>query len=392
MAAAKQSTPKTIEEILAGAKGSDLRLGTLAEFMASSQCDAVSTGNMAIDYLTGVGGLPLGRIVELYGPPSCGKTTTALQTAAEWQQSVIAEGRDEYLAYFDYEHALDFEYCAALGLDLDHKSFIIAQPDSLEQGAEKMRELVNTGKLRMMIVDSVAAMVPTALFEGSITDERPGLQAKMIGRLLKPLNSELHANNCLAIFLNHELEAIDIGVFNPTGKKRTYTPGGKALKYFASVRISYNQIGSERSTERDALTQEQSGMVSATKVKVKITKNKVGPPFREATVRVRFGKGFDNFWTALEVLKGHKLIVLTTGGMHNFEKLPALVTEDMGTSPTGRRFLRGANAVLEYADENQQWRELVIDAAIQAVEDGLGGDVETPQDLTDGSDFSTMLE
>lgn len=365
----KQDSPDhlTVAQAVDKIKADGLRIGTLADF-GSIKCDFLTTGNMAIDYLTGVDGLPIGRIIELYGPPSCGKTTTALQAAANLQQRIIAEGSDEYLAYFDFEHALDVDYCRALGLEPEHSSFILSQPDSLEQGGQAMRLLVLTGKVRLLIVDSVAAMTPQAMFAPEGT-EQPGLQAKQLGKLLSPLNSELHDNNCCAVFLNHEKEVIDIGGYGPK-LKRTYTPGGRALKYYASVRMAYQQLGSQRSAAIDPLTQQEVTRTTSTDVRVRIMKNKVGPPFREAVVRVRYGKGFDDAWTALEVLKGHKMVVVS-GAYHYFEKLPELVDESMGTTPTGRRYFQGAQNVLEFADTSPVWREALIKAARRMIEAGV---------------------
>lgn len=366
--AAKKDAPAslTFDQAVSKIKSDGLRIGTLAEF-GRVECESLSTGNMAIDYVTGVDGLPLGRIVELYGPPSCGKTTTALQAAARLQQRIIAEGSDEHLAYFDFEHALDAEYCRALGLNPDHPSFILSQPDSLEQGGQAMRLLVQTGSVRLLVTDSVAAMTPQAMFapEGS---EQPGLQAKQLGKLLSPLNSELHTYNCCAVFLNHEKEVIEMGGFGPKFK-RTYTPGGKAMKYYASLRLQYQQLGSQRSAETDPLTRQEVTRVTSTEVRVRVSKNKVGPPFRETVVRVRFGKGFDDAWTALEVLKGHKRVVVS-GAYHYFEKVPELVDDSMGTTPTGRRYIQGAQGVLEFADGNPAWREALVKAAKQTVDSG----------------------
>ncbi len=370
--AAKKEAPAslTLEQALAKIKADGLRIGTLADFNLV-ECESLSTGNMAIDYVTGVDGLPLGRIVELYGPPSCGKTTTALQAAARLQQRIIAEGTDECLGYFDFEHALDVDYCRALGLDPSHPSFILSQPDSLEQGGQAMRLLVLTGKMRLLVTDSVAAMTPQAMFAQDGSDV-PGLQAKQLGKLLSPLNSELHAHNCCAVFLNHEKEVIDIGGWGPK-VKRTYTPGGKALKYYASLRLAYQQLASQRSAETDPLTQQEVSRVTSTEVRVRVTKNKVGPPFRETVVRVRFGRGFDDAWTALEVLKGHRLVV-ASGAYHYFEKVPELLHDSMGTTPTGRRSIQGAQNVLELADRDPAWRETLLKVAREVVSGTIQGE------------------
>lgn len=369
MAEAKKVQP-TVDQVLATAvKKYGLRLGPLAT-RTQLVVPVVSTGNFAIDHILGVGGLPIGRSIELYGPPGSGKTTLAVQAAASLQHRIIAEDTDEKIVYLDYEHALDHKYAKALGLDVDHSSFLFGQPDNFEQGGEVLRMLVQTGKVRMSIVDSVAAMTPADYF----TLDRGGglaLHARLMGELMKPLNSELHQFNTCAVWLNHLTEQMVMG--GRPGAKKTSTTGGRALKFFASVRIEMMGIANVKGKVYDDLTNAEVEVAEATQVRVRIPKNKLAPPFRETEVRVRYGRGFDEFWSALQVLAARKLIVAGGQGYYYFEKSPELVHEDMARQSTGnkRPYIQGERLVLDFADERPVWRSKVIAAAKSAIAGGV---------------------
>lgn len=366
------ATKGSVEAILASAqKKYNLRVGSLSAI--AEDVLAISTGNLAIDNIIGVGGVPIGRLIELYGPQSSGKTTTALQAAAELQRIIIAGGdssrgisASDRIIYLDYEHAMDPEYCKKLGLNTDHESFLFTQPDSLEDGANFVREIVPTGAVRLIIFDSVAAMVPSAKSEAEVGKSLPAVQAKLMSDFLAPLVSMLHTNNCTAIFLNHIFEVMEMR--RPGMAPRTSTPGGRALKFYASVRIEYKQIGNIKTSVVDAITQETIEQISATNVRVKVVKNKVAAPFREAVVRVRFGKGFDNFWTALQILVAHKSVMYSTG-MFYFHKVPELAPEWMPRASTGtqRPYLKGEKALFGSADKYPEWRDAVIAKAYEVV-------------------------
>ncbi len=357
-------------------KKHDLRIGPLS--FVSDEVAALTTGNLSIDYSIGVGGLPLGRSVELFGPPGCGKTTTGLQTAAELQRRIIEQNLDEYILYSDYEHALDKKYAAALGLDVDHKSFLFTQPDTFEQGANAARELIETGQIRLAIWDSVASMTPASMAEAEVGKSLPAIQARLMADFLRKLNPLLHAKNCCAVFLNHEMEVMSMG---RPGPPRTSTPGGKALKYYASLRLQYQQIGNIKGSSIDILSGEKVQRTEAVTVRVRVVKNKVAPPFRECQVRVRFGKGFDNFWSALQVLIGNKKIKLSAG-YYYFNESPELVIDDMLRTPTDRPYVRGEEAILKFADQRPEWRASVIKSAYDLVENG----VETVLESDDSDD------
>lgn len=349
-------------------KKTDLRFGVIEE------TQWISTGNLGINYVAG-NGLPLGRSVELYGPPSSGKTTTGLQAAAVLQQQIIAEKRDEYILYLDYEHALDTDYCAALGLDIEHDSFLLAQPHSMEQGAEAALRLIGTGKVRLSIWDSVAAMAPIARLEGEFDQRTAAMnKARLMSGLMLQLTPLLHKNNSCAVFINHLMESVEMGG-RPGMPPKVTTPGGKALKFYASVRLEYRQIGNAKGKATDPLTQEVTNQSTATQVKVKCVKNKVAAPFREAEVRVRYGHGFDDAWSAIQVLLGHKLI-RKDGAWYRFD--PSLEHPAMTIPGTdkknGRPSIQGESAVLRFADEHPDWRDRLVKEATRLVE----GDVTTP--------------
>lgn len=369
----------TLAEIkAAAAKKYDLRIGSITDII--EPVASISTGNLAIDTAIGTGGLPLKRMVELYGPPSSGKTTTALQAMVTLQEIIKAGGdpvrgiaADDVEVYFDFEQAVDVEYAAALGLDMKHESFLFCQPDNLEQGANVARSLLKTGKVRMMTFDSVAAMVPSKQFEQETGAANVALQARLMSDFLKVLVPELVQHNCAAVFINHMGEMINTGGSRPGMPPIKTTPGGKALKFYASVRCEYQQSKNIKGDMVDPLTGELLEMVVASDVRVKIVKNKLAPPFRVALTRVRFGRGFDNFWTAIQVLTARKHLVYGTARWY-FERSPDLVIDDMPRQTTGtkRPYLgQGEDVLFEFADEHPEWRDLVIKKATAVVTDAL---------------------
>ncbi len=357
---AKDEAPSIASVLKKVQKDYDLRVGSLSD--VAKPVDVISSGNLAIDDIVGVSGLPLGRSIEMSGNPSSGKTTCALQTAANLQKSIIASGKEEYILYSDYENSLDVDYANTLGLDLNHPSFLLCQPDTLEQGTNVALELIRTGKIRLGVWDSVAAMTPEDILTSEVGKVTIALQARLLNSFLQKLNPLIAETNCCALFINHIKEVIPVGGFKAPGPPQTTTPGGKALKYYASVRLEFQQVKNTVSVVEDPLTNAEVKRVESTTVRVRVTKNKVGAPFREALVRVRFGKGFDNFWTAMQILVGRKLVPLATG-FYYFDKIPALVIDDMDTSSTGRPYVRGEEVLLTFADNHPEWREKVIDYA-----------------------------
>lgn len=338
----------------------------------------VSTGNMAIDYVTG-GGIPLGRITELSGFASSGKTTTALQAAAELQKIIKSGGDpekgitpDDVIMYFDYEQAMDPTYAKALGLDVDDYSFQFSQPSSLENGANLAIAAGKTGAVRMMIFDSVATMIPDSRIEKDVGEYTVGLQAKLLTDFGNNMNIVAADHNIAVVLLNHTKEKLGMG--GRPGVTITTTPGGVGLKFLSSVRVEYAQRKQNKSKVFDDVMGEDVERVMSTDVKIKTVKNKLAPPFREAMVRVRFGKGFDNFYTALQILISRK-IVKFQGAMYYFHEL-----EEFGGCPdwmprastgTHRPYIKGLDNVLAAADADPEWAALMIKEAEEILHNPL---------------------
>jgi len=349
----------------------NLAVGTLDSIATDTVF--ISTGNIAINHAIG-GGVPMGRTVEFYGPPSSGKTTLGIQTAVEMQRVILSGGDpsrgigpDDSIIYLDYEQAFDAGYAHALGLDTSHKSFLFGQPDMLEEGADFLMEAFKTGEVRLAIVDSVAAMTPSAQAEAdSVGKSLPAVQAKLMKVFGTNLNAVLKNNNGTVIFINHEIETMEMGGNRRPGMPApTSTPGGKALKFFASVRLQFRQIRNVKGKMIDALTKQEIEIPVATDVKVKVVKNKVAPPFRECIVRVRFGRGFDDFWTAMQILLANKKIIYANGRYYFHNLIEEIPAEWMGRETTGtkRPYLHGEARVFSSADAHPEWRTAMIDLA-----------------------------
>lgn len=357
----------------------NLKVGSLQD--VAEDIKAISTGNSAIDYAMGQG-VPLGRSVEFYGLPSSGKTTAALQTAANLQKIIRNGGdknlgiaKDDVILYLDYEQAIDKEYAEKLGLDMAHESFLFTQPDTLESGTNFALQALETGRIRLIIFDSVAAMNPSVKAEAEIGKSLPAVAAKLMKDFMMNLNPVLYKNNASALFLNHQMEKMSMGG-RPGMPPAQTTPGGIALKYFASVRVQFSKIREIKQDVVDPLTGELTPQALASDVRIKIAKNKVAPPFREVIVRVRFGEGFDELATALQVLIAHKKIVYATG-YYKFHRLEeaGLAPEWMprakaGTNPPQ---IHGEKKVYAAAKAHPEWRDALISMAQDIIKEAGTG-------------------
>ena len=282
--------------------------------------EAVSTGSLTLDIALGIGGLPKGRIVEIYGPESSGKTTMTLQAIAQCQKN------GGTCAFVDAEHALDPEYAKKLGVDIDN--LLVSQPDHGEQALEIADMLVRSGAIDLIVIDSVAALTPRAEIEGEMGDSHMGLQARLMSQALRKITGNAKRSNCMVIFINQI--RMKIGVM--FGSPET-TTGGNALKFYASVRLDIRRIGQIKEGDE----------IIGSETKVKVVKNKMAPPFKEALFQILYGQGTNLLGEVLDLAVAHD-IVQKAGAWYSYQ---------------GDKIGQGKNNTIRYLEENPQLAELI---------------------------------
>ena len=322
-------------------KGAVMKLGDPS---AAMNVETIPTGSLSLDIALGMGGVPKGRIVEIYGPESSGKTTVALHMVAEVQK------RGGIAGFIDAEHALDPVYAKHLGVNIDE--LIVSQPDTGEQALEIAEALVRSGALDIIVVDSVAALVPKAEIDGDMGDAHVGLQARLMSQALRKLAGVINKSKCVIVFINQLREKVGVMFGNPET-----TPGGRALKFYSSVRLDIRKIE----------TMKQDGEVVGNRAKVKVVKNKVAPPFREAEFDIVYGKGISKVGNILDL--GVNLDIVNKSGAW--------------FSYNGERIGQGRENAKKYLEEHPnitaEIEKRVRDSFSEAFEKSLGDEEIDPE-------------
>ncbi len=323
-------------------KGAVMKMGDRAD----TRIESIPTGALSLDIALGIGGIPRGRIVEIYGPESSGKTTVALHMLAEAQK----EGGTA--AFIDAEHALDPQYASRLGVDIDN--LIVSQPDTGEQALEITEALVRSGAVDVVVVDSVAALVPKAEIDGEMGDAHVGLQARLMSQALRKLAGVISKSRTVAIFINQLREKVGIMFGNPET-----TPGGRALKFYASVRLDIRKLETLRSGSE----------IIGTRTRARVVKNKVAPPFREAEFDLIYGEGISREGCILDIA-AERDIINKSGSWYSYED---------------QRIGQGRDNARQFLKDNPELRDTLEDLVRQSLnlDDAGGAEDQADQDDED---------
>lgn len=330
-------------------KGSIMKLGD----DTGLNIKAISTGSISLDIATGVGGIPCGRITEIYGPESSGKTTLALHVIAE------AQKRGGRAAFIDAEHALDPEYSANLGVDINE--LLVSQPDTGEQGLEICEQLVRSGALDVVVIDSVAALVPKAEIQGEMGDTHVGLHARLMSQALRKLAGVIHKSNTCVIFINQLREKVGVMFGNPE-----VTTGGRALKFYATMRIEV----------RKAESIKQGDQFIGSRTRIKIVKNKVAPPFKQTEIDIMYGRGISREGDGLDTAVQYK-IVDKAGAWYSYE---------------GQRIGQGRENVKQYLTENPEVFERILEQIREALNPKPEAEEETAADVSGDTGLDEFVD
>jgi recombination protein RecA len=329
-------------------KGAVMKLGDSG---ANINVETIPTGSLSLDIALGLGGIPKGRIIEIYGPESSGKTTVALHMVAAVQK------RGGIAGFIDAEHALDPVYARNIGVDIDN--LYISQPDNGEQALEITETMVRSGAVDIIIVDSVAALVPKAEIDGEMGDSHVGLQARMMSQACRKLTAAISRTNCIVVFINQLREKVGVMFGNPET-----TTGGRALKFYSSIRLDVRRIEQLK----------KNGVVIGNRTRVKVVKNKVAPPFREAEFDIMFGKGISRSGDILD-LAAEKDIIVKSGAWYSYN---------------GEKIGQGRENAKLYLEENPEFMQMVENKVREAyglpVDESAGGAEASEADTGESAD------
>lgn len=345
-------------------KNPDLRIGSLRHITEQQKLPPVSSGNLVLDYVTSIGGIPRGLVTEIRGYTSSGKTTSAAMAAASHQKMVREGKATGAILYLDFEYAVSETYFRNLGLDTDDEdTFVYVQPDTLEEGFNIFLDMTKAGLLAVGIVDSVAAASAEAEYEATIGKLSIGQRAKALHQALRMCVGPMRVHGTGLILINHT----QVKIPQTFGEKQaamrgiqeTISPGGKAIEYYTSLRLDFAKPSNTKTEAHDELTNDKTKQVTSTDVTVTAFKNKVGVPHRVGKMRVHFGKGFSQAYSAFHILLDHGFIKKKAGGNFTFP--------DQILPPDGSKVPVGEDNVVKAIEDSPEWLDLLVDVAHKVV-------------------------